>query len=165
MKKIVLLGLLALIVVIFFQFDLGQYLTLDYVKSQQQVINQYYADNRTLTLIGFFLLYVVITGASLPGAAVLTLAGGAIFGLFTGLILISFASTIGASIAFLVSRYLFRDTVQSRFGSSLKSINDGIEKDGPFYLFALRLVPAVSYTHLTLPTMIIRCRSRWSPDH
>ena len=150
MKKIVLLGLLALIVVVFFQFDLGQYLTLDYVKSQQQAINQFYADNRALTLIGFFLLYVVITGASLPGAAVLTLAGGAIFGLFTGLILISFASTIGASIAFLVSRYLFRDAVQSRFGSSLKSINDGIEKDGPFYLFALRLVPAFPFFVINL---------------
>jgi uncharacterized membrane protein YdjX (TVP38/TMEM64 family) len=78
MKKIVLLGLLALIVVIFFQFDLEQYLTLDYVKSQQQIIDQYYVENRILTLIGFFVLYVVITGASLPGATVLTLAGGAI---------------------------------------------------------------------------------------
>jgi pyruvate/2-oxoglutarate dehydrogenase complex dihydrolipoamide dehydrogenase (E3) component/membrane protein DedA with SNARE-associated domain len=150
MKKIVLLGLLALIVVIFFQFDLEQYLTLDYVKSQQQIIDQYYVENRVLTLIGFFVLYVVITGASLPGATVLTLAGGAIFGLVTGLILVSFASTIGASIAFLVSRYLFRDAVQSRFGSSLKSINDGIEKDGPFYLFALRLVPAFPFFVINL---------------
>ena len=150
MKKTVLLGLLALIVVIFFQFDLEQYLTLDYVKSQQQIIDQYYVENRVLTLIGFFVLYVAITGASLPGATVLTLAGGAIFGLVTGLILISFASTIGASIAFLVSRYLFRDAVQSRFGSSLKSINDGIEKDGPFYLFALRLVPAFPFFVINL---------------
>ena len=136
MKKIILLGLLGAVVLVFFHFDLEQYLTLDYIKSQQQIIDSYYAENRALTLIGFFLLYVVVTGASLPGAAVLTLAGGAIFGLVTGLILISFASTIGASIAFLVSRYLFRDAVQTRFGTSLKAINDGIDKDGPFYLFA-----------------------------
>ena len=135
MKKIILLGLLGVLVLIFFHFDLEQYLTLECVKSQQQIIDQYYAENRVLTLVGFFLLYVVITGASLPGAAVLTLTGGAIFGLATGLILVSFASTIGASIAFLVSRYLFRDAVQTRFGNSLKAINDGIDKDGPFYLF------------------------------
>jgi dihydrolipoamide dehydrogenase len=150
MKKIILLGLLGVIVLIFFHFDLEQYLTLEYVKSQQQIIDQYYAENRVLTLVGFFLLYVVITGASLPGAAVLTLTGGAIFGLATGLILVSFASTIGASIAFLVSRYLFRDAVQTRFGNSLKAINDGIDKDGPFYLFALRLVPAFPFFVINL---------------
>jgi len=150
MKKIILLAGLLVIVLLFFAFDLGQYLTLDYIKSQQQVIDQYYAENRVVTLIGFFLLYVVITGASLPGATVLTLTGGAIFGLVTGLILISFASTIGASIAFLVSRYLFRESVQSRFGSSLKSINDGIDRDGPFYLFALRLVPAFPFFVINL---------------
>ena len=150
MKKIILLGLLGVIVLIFFHFDLEQYLTLEYVKTQQQMIDRYYAENSALTLIGFFVLYVVITGVSLPGATVLTLAGGAIFGLVTGLILISFASTIGASIAFLVSRYLFRDAVQSRFGSSLKAINDGIDKDGPFYLFALRLVPAFPFFVINL---------------
>ncbi len=150
MKKIILLGLLAVIVLLFFQFDLEQYLTLDYVKSQQQVINQHYLENRLLTLIGFFLLYVVITGASLPGATVLTLAAGAIFGLLTALILVSFASTIGASIAFLVSRYLFRDMVESRFGASLKAVDAGIEKDGPFYLFALRLVPAFPFFVINL---------------
>ncbi len=150
MKRIILLGLLAVIVLLFFQFDLEQYLTLDYVKSQQEIIDQYYRENRALTLIGFFLGYVVITGASLPGAAVMTLAAGAIFGLVTALILVSFASTIGASIAFLVSRYLFRDMVESRFGASLKSINAGIERDGPFYLFALRLVPAFPFFVINL---------------
>jgi pyruvate/2-oxoglutarate dehydrogenase complex dihydrolipoamide dehydrogenase (E3) component/uncharacterized membrane protein YdjX (TVP38/TMEM64 family) len=150
MKKIILLGLLGVIVLIFFHFDLEQYLTLEYVKTQQQIIDQHYAENRALTLTGFFVLYVLITGVSLPGATVLTLAGGAIFGLITGLILISFASTIGASIAFLVSRYLFRDAVQTRFGTSLKAINDGIDKDGPFYLFALRLVPAFPFFVINL---------------
>jgi len=150
MKKIILLGLLGVIVLIFFHFDLDQYLTLEYVKTQQQIIDRYYAENRVLALLGFFVLYVVITGVSLPGATVLTLAGGAVFGLTTGLILISFASTIGASIAFLVSRYLFRDAVQTRFGTSLKAINDGIDRDGPFYLFALRLVPAFPFFVINL---------------
>ena len=150
MKKLILLGLLGVIVLLFFHFELEQYLTLEYVKTQQQIIDQYYVENRVLTLVGFFVLYVVITGVSLPGATVLTLAGGAMFGLATGLILISFASTIGASIAFLVSRYLFRDAVQTRFGTSLKAINDGIDKDGPFYLFALRLVPAFPFFVINL---------------
>jgi dihydrolipoamide dehydrogenase len=150
MKKIILLGLLGIIVLIFFHFDLEQYLTLEYIKTQQQGIDRYYAENSVLTLVGFFVLYVVVTGVSLPGATVLTLAGGAVFGLATALILISFASTIGASIAFLVSRYLFRDAVQNRFGTSLKAINDGIDKDGPFYLFALRLVPAFPFFVINL---------------
>jgi len=150
MKKIILLGLLGIIVLIFFHFDLEQYLTLEYVKAQQQSIDRYYAENSVLALVGFFVLYVVVTGVSLPGATVLTLAGGAVFGLTAALILISFASTIGASIAFLVSRYLFRDAVQARFGTSLKAINDGIDKDGPFYLFALRLVPAFPFFVINL---------------
>ena len=158
MKKIIVLLALFVVVILFFVFDLGQYLTLDYVKAQQQVLDQYYVENRVVTLIGYFVLYVVITGASLPGAAVLTLAGGAIFGLFTGVVLISFASSIGASIAFLVSRYLFRDSVQSRFGSSLKSINNGIDKDGPFYLFALRLVPAFPFFVINLVMGLTRLR-------
>jgi pyruvate/2-oxoglutarate dehydrogenase complex dihydrolipoamide dehydrogenase (E3) component/uncharacterized membrane protein YdjX (TVP38/TMEM64 family) len=158
MKKIIVVAALAVIVVLFFVFDLQQYLSLDYVKAQQQAIDSYYADHRLLTLLGFFLLYVVVTGASLPGAAVLTLAAGAIFGLFTGLILVSFASTIGASIAFLVSRYLFQDSVQSRFGNSLKAINAGIEKDGPFYLFALRLVPAFPFFVINLVMGLTRLK-------
>jgi len=158
MKKIIVLLVLLLVVILFFAFDLGRFLTLDYVKAQQQALDQYYAANRVFTLIGFFVLYVVITGASLPGATVLTLAGGAIFGLVSGVVLISFASTIGASIAFLVSRYLFRDSVQSRFGSSLKSINDGIDKDGPFYLFALRLVPAFPFFVINLVMGLTRLR-------
>ncbi|MCP4981391.1 MAG: TVP38/TMEM64 family protein, partial [Gammaproteobacteria bacterium] len=150
MKKLLILGFLVFVVLVFFHFELGQYITLEYVKTQQQIIDQFYLENPALTLIGFFVLYVIITGASLPGAAVLTLASGAVFGLVTGLVLVSFASTLGASLAFLMSRYLFRDAVQSRFGSFLKSINDGIEKDGPFYLFAMRLVPAFPFFVINL---------------
>jgi uncharacterized membrane protein YdjX (TVP38/TMEM64 family) len=132
MKKIGLVGILAAIVILFFMFDLGQYLTLDYIKTQQFQIEQFYSENQVLTLVLYFTIYVIVTGASLPGAVILTLAGGAIFGLVTGLLLVSFASSVGASLAFLFSRYLFRETVQARFGSSLKSINDGIAKDGAF---------------------------------
>jgi uncharacterized membrane protein YdjX (TVP38/TMEM64 family) len=150
MRKIGLVGVLAAIVVLFFFFDLGHYLTLDYIKNQQFQIEQFYSENRVLTLLAYFTIYVIVTGASLPGAAILTLAGGAIFGLVTGLLLVSFASSVGASLAFLFSRYLFRETVQARFGSSLKSINDGIAKDGAFYLFALRLVPAFPFFVINL---------------
>ena len=158
MKKIILLVLLAVLVLLFFQFELEQYLTLEYIKSQQQLIDQYYAENRAFTLIGFFLAYILITGASLPGATVMTLAAGAVFGLVTALILVSFASTIGASVAFVVSRYLFRDMVEARFGASLKAVNDGIEKDGPFYLFALRLVPAFPFFVINLVMGLTKLR-------
>jgi pyruvate/2-oxoglutarate dehydrogenase complex dihydrolipoamide dehydrogenase (E3) component/uncharacterized membrane protein YdjX (TVP38/TMEM64 family) len=150
MKKIGLVGVLAAIVALFFIFDLGHYLTLDYIKTQQFQIEQFYSENRVLTLLLYFTIYVIVTGASLPGAVILTLAGGAIFGLITGLLLVSFASTVGASLAFLFSRYLFRETVQARFGGSLESINDGIAKDGAFYLFALRLVPAFPFFVINL---------------
>jgi len=160
MKKFILLGLVLALVIVFFQFDLGHYLTLEFIKAQQQQIDQYYAANQALTLLAYFLLYILITGASLPGATVLTLAGGAVFGFLTGLILISFASTIGASLAFLVSRYLFRDAVQNRFGGSLSAINQGIENDGAFYLFALRLVPAFPFFVINLVMGLTTIRLR-----
>jgi dihydrolipoamide dehydrogenase len=150
MKKIIIMGLLMAIFALFFALDLGQYLTLDYIKSQQAALNDYYEHNTFITLLGFFLLYVVVTAASLPGAALMTLVAGAIFGLFTGLILVSFASSIGATLAFLVSRFLLRDTIQGKFSGSLKTINAGIEKDGAFYLFALRLVPVFPFFVINL---------------
>ncbi len=145
MKKILLLVVLIVIVMLFFSFDLGQYLTLGYIKSQQQIIHDYYQQNSLLTVLLFFILYVLITAISLPGAAVMTLAAGAIFGLLTGVVVVSFASSLGATCAFLVSRYIMRDAVQQRFAEKLKTINQGIEKDGAFYLFALRLVPAFPF--------------------
>ncbi|MEE8366590.1 MAG: FAD-dependent oxidoreductase [Gammaproteobacteria bacterium] len=150
MKKLGLVGLVALVLVVFITLDLDQYLTLEFIKAQQGEIEAFYAENQLLALASFFLIYIIVCGASLPGAAVLTLVAGAVFGFVTALILVSFASTIGASLAFLVSRYLFRDLVQTRFGGSLKSINDGMEKDGVFYLFALRLVPAFPFFVINL---------------
>ena len=149
-KKLILIGLVAVIALIFYAFDLGQYLTLEYIKSQQEQLHSYYSNHRFATLAIFFLIYVLVTGVSLPGATVMTLAAGGVFGLLTGVILISFASTIGASIAFMISRYLFRDSVEGRFSKSLQVINAGIERDGPFYLFALRLVPAFPFFVINL---------------
>jgi len=139
--KIIILTVIVILIGSFFIFDLGQYLTLSYLKSQQQVFNDYYQSNRFSTLFLYFLIYILVTALSLPGAAVMTLAGGALFGLWTAVIVVSFASSIGATLAFLVSRFLLRDWVQEKFGDKLQAINAGIEKEGAFYLFSLRLVP------------------------
>ena len=147
-------GLVVLVVVLliaaFFVFDLGQYLTLDYLKSQRQSFLDFYAQNRFVTLAIFFAIYVVVTALSLPGATIMTLAGGAVFGLATGLLLISFASTIGATLAFVISRFVLRDAVQSRFKDKLKAINAGVEKEGDFYLFTLRLIPLFPFFVINL---------------
>ncbi len=150
MKKIIILGLLMAVIAVFIGFDVDRFLTLEYIKSQQSSFEQFYQQNQLLTILSFFIAYVIITGASLPGAAIMTLIGGAIFGLVTGLVIVSFASSIGATLAFLVSRYIFRDSVQTRFSHHLSAINDGIEKDGAFYLFALRLVPAFPFFVINL---------------
>jgi pyruvate/2-oxoglutarate dehydrogenase complex dihydrolipoamide dehydrogenase (E3) component/uncharacterized membrane protein YdjX (TVP38/TMEM64 family) len=148
--KIILLLIIAALVACFFIFDLGQYLTLSYLKSQQQIFNNYYQDNRFSTLLIYFIVYIVVTALSLPGATVMTLAGGALFGLWTALIVVSFASSIGATLAFLASRFLLRDWVQEKFGDKLKAINEGIEKEGAFYLFSLRLVPLFPFFMINL---------------
>ncbi|PWQ98097.1 FAD-dependent oxidoreductase [Leucothrix arctica] len=140
-KKVIVVGVIALLMAAFFLFDLQQYLSLDFIKSKQQAFNSYYDNNVVLTLVIFFLVYVIMAALSLPGAVILTVLAGALFGLFTGLIVVSFASTIGATLAFLVARYLLRDTLQSRYSEKLKVINEGVEKEGPLYLFAMRLVP------------------------
>ncbi|NOY14154.1 MAG: FAD-dependent oxidoreductase [Deltaproteobacteria bacterium] len=148
--KIILILLVVALTVIFFAFDLGQYLTLDYLKSQQQTFNNYYQQNRFSTLLIYFFVYVLVTALSLPGATVMTLAGGALFGFWMALLVVSFASTIGATLAFLVSRFLLRDWVQGKFGDKLKAINLGVEKEGAFYLFSLRLVPIFPFFVINL---------------
>jgi pyruvate/2-oxoglutarate dehydrogenase complex dihydrolipoamide dehydrogenase (E3) component/uncharacterized membrane protein YdjX (TVP38/TMEM64 family) len=140
-KKAIVVGVIGLLIAAFFLFDLQQYFSLDFIKSQQQAFNSYYQENVVLTLVIFFVVYVLMAALSLPGAAILTVLAGALFGLVTGVIVVSFASTIGATIAFLVARYLFRDTLQSRYSDKLQTINEGVEKEGPLYLFAMRLVP------------------------
>jgi pyruvate/2-oxoglutarate dehydrogenase complex dihydrolipoamide dehydrogenase (E3) component/uncharacterized membrane protein YdjX (TVP38/TMEM64 family) len=149
-NKLLLLFVLAAAVVAFFAFDLGRYLTLDSFRSQQAAIDDYVAAQPVQSGLLFFLVYVAVTGLSLPGAAIMTLAAGAIFGLLWGTLIVSFASSIGATLAFLTSRYLLRDWVQGRFGDRLRPVNSGIEKEGPFYLFALRLVPAFPFFVINL---------------
>lgn len=140
-KKILIFGLFLTLIAAFFLFDLQQYLSLDYIKSQQTAFQQYYAENTFLTLLIFFVSYVAIAALSLPGAAIMTILAGTLFGLVTGTIMVSFASTLGATLAFLATRYLFQDTMESRYPDKIKSVNEGIEKEGAFYLFAMRLVP------------------------
>ncbi len=138
------------LVVLFFVFDLGQYLSLAYLKSRQEWLVDIYARHTLWAIGAYMLVYIMVTALSLPGAAVMTLAGGALFGLVTGTVVISFASTIGATLAFLVSRFLLKNWVQDRFKDKLHAINQGIERDGAFYLFTLRLVPVFPFFIINL---------------
>ncbi len=138
------------LIVAFFYFDGSQYLSLNYMKTQQMVFHEYYANHRVQTIALFLLIYILSTALSLPGATVLTLGAGALFGLLIGTILVSFASTIGATCAFLMARFVFRESIQSRYNEKLKAINQGIEKDGAFYLFTLRLVPLFPFFMINL---------------
>ncbi len=149
-SKLILLAIIAILMTLFFSFDLQQYLSLESFQAQRADILNYYALNTWETILIFLAIYIIVTGLSLPGATILTLAAGAIFGVVNGTIIVSFASTIGATLAFLVSRYLFKDFVQQRFKQQLGPINRGIEKDGAFYLFALRLVPAFPFFVINL---------------
>ncbi len=148
--RIILLVALAVLIGAFYAMDLDQYLTLTYFKSQQAAIEAYRHAQPVTTALVFSAVYIAVTGLSLPGAALMTLAIGAVFGLAWGTLIVSFASSIGATLAFLVSRWLLRDLVQARFGDSLHSANRGIEKDGAFYLFTLRLVPAFPFFVINL---------------
>ncbi|MFY0663732.1 MAG: TVP38/TMEM64 family protein [Natronospirillum sp.] len=150
MKKLVLFAVIACAIGAYFLFDLGQYFNLAYLKAQQDQLNAFYQANRALTIALYMVIYIVMAALSLPGATIMTLAGGAVFGLTTGLIAVSFASTIGATLAFLVARFLFQDSLQQRFPHQLDAINDGIRREGAFYLFTLRLVPLFPFFVINL---------------
>jgi len=149
-KKLVIVGVIVLLVLLFKVFGLDQYLTLSYLKEQQANFVQLYEANRVMVIGIYMLIYIVVTALSLPGAAVMTLAGGGMFGLVTGTIVVSFASSIGATFACIVARYLLRDWVQNKFGDKLTKINEGMEKEGGFYLFSLRLVPIFPFFVINL---------------
>ncbi len=148
--RLVLLALLVVAIGAFFLLDLGTYLTLDSLKAQQANLATLLAERPLLLIGGFFLAYVGATALSLPGAAILTIAAGAIFGLWLGTLIVSFASAIGASLAFLSSRYLLRDWVRRRFGRRVAAIDQGVEKGGAFYLLTLRLIPAFPFFLINL---------------
>ncbi len=140
-----LLAVIAALIAAFFIFDLQLYLTLETLKVQQAAIETYRSNHPGLAVAMYALIYIAVTGLSLPGATILTLAGGAVFGLLWGTLIVSFASTIGATLAFLSARFLFRDGVESRFGDRLNIINKGMDRDGALYLFTLRLVPVFPF--------------------
>ncbi|MHB8138098.1 MAG: TVP38/TMEM64 family protein [Smithellaceae bacterium] len=150
LKKIVLFAVLACLVAAFFLLDLNRYFTLDYIKQSRDGFASFYAQNKMLAITVYMLLYIAITALSLPGATVMTLVGGALFGFVTGLITVSFASTIGATLACFVSRYLLRNWVENKFGERLNAINTGLEKEGAFYLFTLRLIPGFPFFVINL---------------
>lgn len=144
-KKLAFAAVLALAVLLFFLFDLDQWLSFQKLQQSQALFKAWFAESPWLVGGAFFGIYVAVTALSLPGAAVMTLAAGALFGLLTGTILVTFASSIGATLAFLVARFLLHDWVQRRFGERLAAINRGVEREGAFYLFTLRLVPAFPF--------------------
>lgn len=159
--KGIVIAAIILAIIVFRSLDLGRYLSLDYLKSSQESFQALYQTHRLAVVAAYMGIYIAVTALSLPGAAVLTLAGGALFGLAVGTVAVSFASTIGATLACFVSRFLLREWVQDKFGDKLVTINAGVEREGAFYLFSLRLVPifpffvinlAMGLTPMRLPT-------------
>ena len=144
-RKLAVVAAVASAIALFFILDLGQYLNLQNLKDQQAAIEAFRADNALLSVGIYFVIYVLMAALSLPGAALLTLAGGAVFGLLWGTVIVSFASTVGATLAFLMSRFLLRNWVEQRFGQRLQAIDAGVRREGAFYLFTLRLVPAFPF--------------------
>ena len=149
-SRLALLVVIVLLVATFFAAGGQRYLSFETIKAEQEAILGYYASHPWQTALGFFVAYVAVTGLSLPGAALMTLVAGAIFGLLWGTVIVSFASTIGATLAFLASRFLLRDWVQRRFGHALRAVNEGVAREGAFYLFTLRLIPAVPFFVINL---------------
>ena len=158
-KVAVIIGLCALFVAAF-AFDAPQYLTLDVLREKQAVLKAYQADHALLVMSGFFLIYVTAAAMSFPGATVLTLLGGALFGIWQGLLVVSFASTIGATLAFLLARFLLRDWIQEKHQKQLAILNVGFVKEGAFYLFALRLIPVFPFFLVNILTSIMPIKTR-----
>jgi uncharacterized membrane protein YdjX (TVP38/TMEM64 family) len=156
--RLSLLGAGLLAVFLFLYLDLEHYLTLSYLQESHARFQRLYAAHQVPVLGGYILLYIAVTALSLPGAAVMTLAGGALFGFWTGTIAVSFASSIGATLACAVSRFLLRDWVQSRFADKLVAINRGIETEGAFYLFTLRLIPVFPFFIINLAMGLTKLR-------
>ncbi len=149
-SRIVIVVVVLCLIAAFNVFHLGQYFSLSYVKASEARFANLYAENRALVIAGYMVIYILSTSLSLPGATILTLAGGALFGFWTGVLVVSFASTIGATLACFVSRFVLRDWVQGKFGDRLATINEGIAREGAFYLFTLRLIPLFPFWMINL---------------
>jgi uncharacterized membrane protein YdjX (TVP38/TMEM64 family) len=155
-NKMILLMLGLLAVTLFFALDLGRYLTLEALKGNRQALLDFYSAHQLLTVAGFMALYIIQTALSLPGAAILSLAAGALFGSILGTVYANIAATIGATLAFLVTRYLLRDVVLGRFGAKLEGINRELESRGFNYLLFLRLVPLFPFFLINLAAGLTR---------
>ncbi len=155
-NKMILLALGTLAVTLFFVFDLGRFLTLASLKANRQALLDLYSTHQLLTVAGFMAIYIVQTALSLPGAAILSLAAGAVFGSIMGTVYANIAATIGATLAFLVTRYLLRDVVLDRFGAKLEGINRELESRGFNYLLFLRLVPVFPFFLINLAAGLTR---------
>ena len=160
LSKILVLAAVLAAIAAFFVLDLGRFFSLDYLKTSQSQLAALYAEHPWSARGAYFVLYVAVASLSLPGAAILTLAGGGIFGLGWGLLLVSFASSIGATVSFLVARFVLRDSVQAKFGARLADINKGIARDGALYLFSLRLIPVVPFFVINLLMGLTKLRTR-----
>jgi uncharacterized membrane protein YdjX (TVP38/TMEM64 family) len=158
-KKIILLLLILIAIILIKTLGLTEYLTLDYIKQNQESFYVYYQKNQFITVFIYFAIYIITTALSIPGATVLTLLGGALFGLSQGLVIISFASSVGATLAFLFSRTLFRDSVEKKFKNQINKLNKGIEKEGAFYLFTLRLVPLFPFFLINMGMGLTRIKT------
>ena len=148
--RITLLAIIAAAVAAFFYFDLGQSVSFSALQSGRDALQQWVADNPWRASLYFFAAYVAVAALSLPGAAIMTLAGGAMFGLGWGFALVSFASAVGATLAMLIARKVAGEWVQERYASQLQAINQGLDRDGGFYLFSLRMVPLFPFFVINL---------------
>ena len=144
-KKLAIVGVIAVLVILFFAFGLHKYMTLSYLQQSRETFQALYAEHTVLVLLSFFVFYIAVVAVNLPGATVMTLAAGALFGFWVGLVLVSFASSIGATLACMVARYLLRDWTRAKLGSWYDKVNAGIEKEGALYLFTMRLIPAIPF--------------------
>ncbi len=159
-SRLALLGFIVTLMAIFYMFDLQAYLNLEALKEQKSAIGAFRLANPVKSVALYTLLYIAVTGLSLPGATILTLAGGVVFGLLWGTVIVSFASTIGATLAFLVARFLFRDAVIARFGEQLKAVDAGVSKDGALYLFTLRLLPTFPFFLINLAMGLTKLKTQ-----
>lgn len=149
-KKITIITIAGLAIILFVAFDLHTFLSLDYIKQSQAQLQAQYDSHPIITLAVYILIYIAVTALSLPGAVVLTLAGGALFGIVAGTIAVSIASTSGATLACFVSRFVLQKWVQEKFADKLGHINRGVDREGAFYLFSVRLIPVFPFFVINL---------------
>jgi uncharacterized membrane protein YdjX (TVP38/TMEM64 family) len=150
LKKILVISVIIGFIAVFKIFGLQDYLTLSYIKESREKFELMYSAQRFSVIAAYMVIYILVTSLSLPGAVIMTLAGGALFGLWTGTIVVSFASAVGATLACFVSRFILRDWVQRKLAEKLKTVNAGIEREGALYLFTLRLIPVFPFWLINL---------------